>query len=77
MRKDFCDICEGGLYVKRDTPMGMFSTKYEFKEISIFPMMLCLPFTGNIHNKKLEVCSRCFDDFQEYVQRKKHYINDR
>lgn len=79
MRKDLCDVCGGELVNNpkknlEDTLSSLFSTVSVFRIKPVFKITqftLQLPFGAS--HKDMDMCSRCMDDFKEFIQRKKSY----
>lgn len=77
MRKDTCDCCGNDLVyrTKEDSgflalisPVSIFKVKAVYK---IMELSIMLPF--GCHHRDLDMCSKCMDDFKEFVQRKQSY----
>lgn len=87
MRKDICDLCGGDLKVWGHPPeeTGIIAGWYKFfvcrvpkiKEIRFFRDILIPPFVSPFSKKEIEICSKCFDDFKEFIQRKKSFLSQR
>lgn len=76
MKRHICDICGGDLAVKTEAvvmspfPIDAFVVRlfkvknpFKFKEFVFF-------FDHNVKEHDLDVCSKCFDEFKEFMQRK-------
>lgn len=78
MRKDLCDCCGKELIHSPSADEGINAF---FSEYSIFrckavykitKFSLHLPFVTS--HKDMDICSKCMDDFKEFIQRKSAYI---
>lgn len=75
MKKHICDICGGELVVPPRQSDGIFGLLG-----SVVRVFTCKnPFTVRMHiagilagkhKQDLEFCSKCFDEFREFIQRK-------
>ena len=84
MKKEICDLCKNDLKIYRQSPDYLapiarwwnyyIFKKFELRSMGYFNFFPSLPsFVSPFTNEKIEICSNCFDDFKEFIERKKSY----
>lgn len=85
--KRICDLCGGDLrIIKHKEAYDTLASWFDFfkakipttiKKISYFNCLSFVrsPFISPFSYDDIEICSNCFEDFKEFVLRKKAYIN--
>lgn len=81
MKKHLCDLCEHELVELPNKGIGiesgilaLFSSVSVFRVKAVYKITkftLQIPFISE--HKDLDMCSKCMDDFKEFVQRKTAY----
>ena len=69
MTKHLCDCCGGELKITKTSEFDIIYRSYdwyEFKRLSFFSFN----FWPSFSKEKMEICSKCMDDFREFVHRK-------
>lgn len=79
MKKHVCDLCRGELHIKKESYAivpGLGTLVEFFKATPVYKVVkfsVIVPFSGR--REELDICSKCMNDFAEFVQKKKSYFD--
>lgn len=80
-KKSICDICKEDLYVSKSGYFNNHSFCKIFKSKNPFVikeyLLTNLFNLGNLPPTNIELCSKCFDDYKEFILRKNSALANR